>query len=196
MKKTISFDLSEESIKNAQKELNNILKKMQKQVNMEFISMSLDWIKNRAIEYLYISGLNANMVGQLANSFIKKIGVKSGSLILNDEKGTYIEFGVGIKGNEKGYPNDFAKINWEYNVPSEAKAEDGHWNFNLKSNEPLDMLRSSVEEKQNAKTGKIYYKTYGQQGVYFMYNAIMDYSNNISIVGQIYENAMKRILGN
>ena len=194
MDKTIEFNLSIKSIENAQKELRNFLDALKARVNKEFVQLSLEWIKKRAISYLIDSGLNSKIINEIRNSFITTIKNNSGTLELRHDKGAYIEFGVGIVGQGTNYPNKFSDINWEYNVPSRYKREDNHWSFKLKSNEPLDMLESSVTGKKD-RIGRIHYSTTGQKGIMFMYNAIMDFANNGGIIESLYDQAMRNCLG-
>lgn len=197
MSKTINFDLSDKGIQNAQKQINNMIAKIQSQVNTEFISLSLDWIKNRAIQYLNSSGLDIGMIQELQASFVKKVFVRTGHLILDHEKGAYVEFGVGIEGGKNSYPNTFSKdLYWEYDVDSKFKSSDDRsWKFVLKSNEPLDIKQDKISMVAIKNSGDIVYKTTGSQGILFMYNAIMDYANNISIPGELYETALNKIIG-
>lgn len=197
MSKTINFDLSDKGIQNAQKQINNMIAKIQSQVNTEFISLSLDWIKNRAIQYLNSSGLDAGIIQELQTRFVKKVFVRTGHLILDHEKGAYIEFGVGIEGGKTPYPNTFSKdLYWEYDVDSKFKSSDDRsWKFVLKSNEPLDIKQDKISMVAIKNNGDIVYKTTGSQGILFMYNAIMDYANNISIPGSLYETALNKIIG-
>lgn len=197
MSKIISFDLSDAGIQNAQKQINNIIKQVQKQVNIEFISLSLDWIKNRAIQYLNSSGLDAAMIQELQTRFVKNVFVRTGHLILDHEKGAYIEFGVGIEGSKSPYPNTFAEdLYWEYDVDSNFKTStDRSWRFILKTGQPLDIKPDKVTMLKIKNSGDTVYSTTGSQGILFMYNAIMDYANNISIPGSLYETALNKIIG-
>ena len=197
MSKIISFDLSDAGIQNAQKQINNIIKQVQNQVNIEFISLSLDWIKNRAIQYLNSSGLDAGIIQELQTRFVKQVFVRTGHLILDHEKGAYIEFGVGIEGSKSPYPNTFAKdLYWEYDVDSNFKSSnDRSWRFVLKSDRPLDIKQDKITAIAEKGNGDIVYKTTGSQGILFMYNAIMDYASNISIPGSLYETALNKIIG-
>lgn len=197
MSRVINFDLSDKGIQNAQKEINDLIAKIQNQVNTEFISLSLDWIKNRAIQYLNSSGLDGNLVQEFQNRFVKQVFVRNGHLILDHEKGAYVEFGVGIEGGKNPYPNTFAKnLSWEYDVDSNFKSSsDRSWRFVLKAGEPLDIRQDKVTALHEKASGDIVYGTIGSQGVLFMYNAIMDYATNISIPGGLYETALNRIIG-
>lgn len=192
MKKTISFELSEKSITNAQKELNNILKKMQTQVNREFISMSLDWIKNKAIEYLYASGFGNSIIQQIRGSFSTTIKNNEGSLVVAHEKGAYVEFGVGKIAKQSPHP-EASSLGWEYDVDSGYKSLTSRsWVFALDNDEVLNIRYEDTTQLSRTKS---VYMTQGSKGAFFMYNAIMDYANNISIVGKIYENAIQKVLG-
>ena len=197
MSKVINFDLSENGVQNVKKQINNIIKQIQGQVNIEFISLSLDWIKNRSIQYLNSSGLNGDMIQDLQNRFVKQVFKNSGTLTLDHEKGAYIEFGVGIEGGKTPYPNTFSKdLYWEYDVDSRFKNQkDRSWTFVLKTNEPLDIREDKAEMVAFKGNGNIVYKTIGSQGILFMYNAIMDYATNISIPGGLYETALNKIIG-
>lgn len=192
MRKIISFDLSDSGIKKAQSELNNIISKIKNEVNAEFISLSLDWIKNRAIEYLNNSGLGSAIIAELQASFVKTVTGNVGTLVVDHEKGAYIEFGVGAKGGQTPHP-EASELGWEYDVDSPYKSPlSRRWIFALNENEALDIRYEDVT--QISKTNKVY-STQGSQGTLFTYNAVMDYATDIATVAAIYNKALTRVIG-
>ena len=198
MNKIVTFDLSEKGIVNAKKEIKNIIKAINKEVNTEFVSMCLDWIQNRAIQYLETSGLDSDMINALRENFVKKVFVNAGHLVVSHPQGAYIEFGVGQVGLQEPYPKaEFnQEINWEYDMDSDAKYPlSRRWTFVIKSNEPLDMLPQNAKLYKEKDNGNKVYISQGSQGVLFMYNAIMDFANNLEIPAQLYRSAWAKYLG-
>lgn len=194
MTKTIKFNLSQKGIEALQAEINNIQKKITSDVIYSFLKESLEWIRGRAIRYLNQSGFSTQIVEEISGSFELSVLKTYGKIKVNHPKAAYVEFGVGIVGDDNAYPKLFApNLVWEYNVSSPAKKDDGRWTFSAKESEPLDMRESDVEKKISSK-GREYYSTYGGEGAMFMYNAIMDYANS-GIAKQIYISNLQRLVG-
>lgn len=193
MNKIVTFDLSEKGIVNAKKEIKNIIKTINKEVNTEFVSMCLDWIQNRAMYYLNASGgTGQTIINEIQQSFEKIVKVQTGKLVLNHEKGAYVEFGVGAKGDQEKHPKA-TELGWEYDVDSNAKYPlSRRWTFVLDNGEALNI---KYEDITQLTSNKRVYETQGSSGVLFMYNAIMDFANNLEIPAQLYRSAWAKYIG-
>ena len=144
---------------------------------------------------MYRSELDTDMQMALANSFVKKLFVTTGTLTLDHPQGAYVEFGTGVVGAEEPYPQDFAiNLNWKYDVDSSAKLPlSRRWIFSVKDGEPNDIPDSNRTKLRDSKNTESFI-TGGNNGVLFMYNAIMDYSNS-NVPAQLYTQALNEIIG-
>jgi len=196
MSKVLTFDLSEKGIKKVQKELEKIQECLKNDINIEFIRLSLEWIKNRAYKYLLESGHDLDLVNAINGSWKLNLNKISGTLINDYDKSAYVEFGVGEVGQEQPYSNQFAtELHWEYNLPTYSKNYmTGEWSFVIDNYDIVDIREKNITKKDEVDLGKTLITTRGNQGAMFMYNAIMDYANNMSIPAQLYRNALEKFL--
>lgn len=88
--------------------------------------------------------------GELANSIIYYPSEKGGKVIVNADYGMFVEFGTGLVGLQNSNAT-IPKHGYKYNVGTKI-SDDGEWIY------------------FNKTRGK-FYKTLGQQGKYFFYNA-------------------------
>lgn len=197
MGKILKFDLSEKGIKKINREIDEIVKNLNNNVNIEFIRLSLEWIKDRASKYLLESGHDLDLINAINASWSESFTKTSGKLINDYEKAAYIEFGVGAVGEENSYPKQFAtELHWEYNLPTNSKNYmTGEWTFVVDNYDIIDIRKENITKQEIAGLGKTAITTMGNQGAMFMYNAIMDYANNISIPGELYKKAVTKFLG-
>lgn len=196
MSKVLTFDLSEKGIKKVQDELKKIQEQLKNNINIEFIRLSLEWIKNRAYKYLLASGHDLDLVNAINGSWKVNLNKISGTLINDYDKSAYVEFGVGEVGQEQPYSNQFAtELHWEYNLPTYSKNYmTGEWSFVIDNYDIVDIREKNITKKDKVDLGKTLITTRGNQGAMFMYNAIMDYANNMSIPAQLYRNALEKFL--
>ena len=196
MSKVLTFDLSEKGIKKVQKELEKIQERLKNDINIEFIRLSLEWIKNRAYKYLLASGHDLDLVNAINGSWKLNLNKISGTLINDYDKSAYVEFGVGEVGQEQPYSNQFAtELHWEYNLPTYSKNYiTGEWSFVIDNYDIVDIREKNITKKEEVDLGKTLITTRGNQGAMFMYNAIMDYANNMSIPAQLYRMSLEKFL--
>lgn len=187
MSRQIEFTLSVSGITALQEELKSLQSQIKTEINRKFISLSLDWIKERAISYLNASGYDGEIVAEIAGSFVKTVVGNVGTLLVNHEKGAYLEFGVGViaKGSAHNLAN---QVGWQYDVDSPRKTASRGWAFLKDSGKPLDMRRDDVIISKDEKV----YFTHGGTGASFLYQAEMDFKG---VAEQIYMQAAKSVLG-
>ena len=154
MAKKYSVDLSVKGIDRLIKAVDEI-KSTVKTVNKEFMKISVEWIKERALAYL--SG--HEQTGDLSNSFeleILDMGNYVVGIIRNtSDHAAYAEYGIGIVGERNPHPLS-STVGYEYNVDSEFKVLPDVYGSNrawLFSGKPFS----------------------GYVGIRFLYNAYIDY---------------------
>lgn len=160
----------------------NNLRKVRNSINNDinslFITKSLEWIRDRAIEILSIKLKNPpNWFGtnvlDKSTWFIKQISKNSYILENTYENSASIEFGIGIVAEEN--PHGWAdEAHYEYNKPSEYKDLNGRWSF----------------KDQN---DTVWYRFRGYEGKSFLYNAFMEYQQN-NIWVKKYQEAFDEIM--
>lgn len=176
----VVFDLSEGSVAAAIKEIKRIERLLRTSVNQEFMKLSLEWIRDRAIKTLEMSGQDNTIVRAIANSFeIAPTTAKTLAWKLTNslDKAVYIEFGVGIVG--QGSHPLAGETGYDYNVPSDSKNADGTWTFTRRLSAGIDIKEENRESTSTKGGGEaLVITTRGQGGELYMYNACMDYANS------------------
>ena len=154
--------------------LKNIKKAMNSDIDILFIDLSLEWIKNRANANL--DARTSHFWGSDARSWTKKIYKTFGVLENQDMNSASIEFGIGRTGKHFGEIQRLAKsVNWEYDVPSEYKDASGRWTF------------------KDERTG-IWLTFSGYEGKSFLYDAFVEYMQD-KIWIKLYQKAFDSIMG-
>lgn len=158
-------------IKKVKQNLQNIKKALNNDIDVLFISKSLDWIKQKANANLDIR--TQRFWGSEARLWTKKIYKTYGILENQDMNSASIEFGIGRFGANSPHPIAQSQ-NYEYDVPSQYKDAFGRWTF------------------QDTRTG-IWITFSGYEGKSFLYDAFVEYmSRNIWV--QKYQEAFDEIM--
>jgi hypothetical protein len=179
----IDVGLNPKSIKQAKNELLKIRRLFtQNTIIREFLIDCSDYLLSRMDFYLQSSGLGSDVVTNIMSSWKADIIDNKCTLVNNDDKAVFVEFGVGIGGASNPHP--FAYISdYEYNVPSDAKDLDGEWSFFAKESN-LDIPNSAIEFKAQASNGKVMVFTQGTKGVWYAYNSLQDLRMNAKSIWQ------------
>lgn len=168
------------TIQMAKKQLQKFKKKIQN-INTLFIKNSLEWIKNRANEYLdervYAYPNSANIK---ASWDIQQVKAEIGGeicfqLINTNDKATYVEFGTGIVGMFDAHPIA-SEVNYEYDKNHHGLQG---WDFKFFYNGNL-----------------ISYEHFtGYEGKHYLYDAYFDYFHKKEYI-RIYEQVSKKFIEN
>lgn len=170
----IQITLDQKSIKNAIKILEEQQKILTDIAIPEFLADSAEWIRKRANEIVHSSDIGSAVIKKIVSSWKTNEISHSQIVLYNDYwKAAYVEFGVGIIGKESSHP-DANQANWEYNIKTLAKDDQGGWKFSVDRKSELDIPQSAIIDtvKIDNKTA-IYTK--GAQGVWFLFNAVEDF---------------------
>ena len=157
-------------------------------INSLFITKSLEWIRDRAIEILktklsfqpnwfgteVTTSVTQKENGDITGTWVIKQISKNSYILENTyENSASIEFGIGIVAEEN--PHVVAEeVGYNYNVPSIDKDISGAWTF----------------KDQNE---QIWYRFRGYEGKSFLYDAFMEYKQN-NIWVKKYQEAFDEIM--
>lgn len=170
----IKIDLNPKSIKNAIKILQKQKEILQEQIIPEYMEQAADWIKNRANDILRSSDIGVEVVQNIMSSWhISRISNTKVLLYNMSWKSAYVEFGVGIVGQEEKHPNA-DKTNYQYNVDSPYKYSNGGWAFSVSDESKLDIPQEAIIEQSFGYNGLTIY-TRGTKGVWYLFNAVEDF---------------------
>lgn len=95
----------------------------------------------------------------------------------NSDKAVYIEFGVGIVGEQDPHPGA-GDTGYEYNITTEAKDSDGYWNFAVYGDRPIDLRRSNYTIHSRERGQRLLIKTKGNEPGLYVFNALMNFISN------------------
>ncbi len=179
----IKIALNSASINNAIKQIEKVKKLYSEQMVPDLLKSCAEWLKNRANELLALSDIGSNVKTEIMSSWNIIENGKTVSLINTSEKAVFVEFGVGIVGQEKPHKNA-SKTSYKYNLPSPAKDDNGTWHF-YTNVEDLDLPDSALVDNSHffqPKTRKdgsvyrnrVYVETRGAVGVMYAYNALVN----------------------
>lgn len=176
--KRITVELSTQSIKKAIKELERQKKRIQS-MQADVLQWTCEWVRDRANFYVELSDVGTNVKQGIINGWeIKAISPSQYILENTYEKAVYVEFGIGIVGEQNPHENANS-AGYEYNVPSLAKDENEQWVF-YSNTADLDIPQSSMElgskKFKNDKSGRMRVVTAGTKGAMYAYNAVVDFN--------------------
>ena len=108
----------------------------------EYLEYVCLWIINKANWYLELADLGELVKLEIRNGWEYDITIDGAKITNRTDKAVFVEFGVGIVGQQNPHPN--ATIDgYEYNKPSTAKSSDGSWSFFANTNE-LDLPTNAL----------------------------------------------------
>lgn len=169
--KTININFDVKSIKEAIKQVKEVQKKMQTEVPRTFITRCLDWVMNKANDYLNSFYMSSDIITDIQSKWEKSVIGNVGTLINTSNKAVYVEFGVGLVGQGNPHPNSSVS-GYEYNVASGKKDISSKWRFKLDEEQGVD-LNVGYYTARNSGDGKLI-TTQGSPSNLYLYNAMMD----------------------
>lgn len=173
---TIKINLDVKSINKAIKQVEEIQRKLKEQVPSLFIDKALTWIKDRANFYLSTLPMDSEITGDIQDSWtIERVTNNLKRLVNSSRKAVFVEFGVGIVGQQQEHPNANME-NYEYNIPTRYKHSDGRWVFNAKG-KAIDLKEGYFQVYTRENSGKTVAVTKGSPANLYLYNAGMDLLN-------------------
>lgn len=181
----VNVEMSHSSIKKALTQL----KKFEKRyagytMNSESMKIFLEKCFYRITEIAnrYIDALEGFEEPEIKNSL--KTGwtmeIIGGTLTVrnDDDKAVFLEFGVGLVGGGSPHPQA-SEQDYEYNIPTEYKGNDGSWWFKTHTaEEPVDLKRRNYTIKPLYRGQRLLINTKGNEAGLYAYNALMDFVMN------------------
>lgn len=200
--KKINIELSEQSIQEAIKKLKKVEATYKSgKATSEFFEYVCRWVIERANTYLERSDIGTLVKARIQSGWSYQIFNNQAKIINNAEKAVFVEFGVGIVGQENKHPNA-TESGYEYNMESPSKSTDGAWSFFTNTND-LDLPNEALlahnwyygDRGKNGSGGKrLFVMTKGAEGVMYAYNAIVDARRELNNPNGVFAKKWKEIL--
>lgn len=189
----IQVDLSNNSIKDAIKKLENV-KKLLPIMRQELLIRSCEKIVEYANNHIRMIDVGSAVKQDIIDSW-QPPEIKDNKAILRNisEKAVFIEFGVGIVGKSKPHPRA-SEENYNYDVDEfngrkGRKHKNRSWTFAYTDESEIDISVSNFDYWDLETV-----TTKGQVGFMFLFNAIEDFKIN-NCAKQIWQDIKKEYLG-
>lgn len=178
--KKIKVNLSQQSIENAIAQLEKEKQKFKSQIMRTFLNKCAVWFIDRANYYVSALKIGDIVIEEIEKSWSFTIDNNICKIINTQEHAVYVEFGVGRVGEAKPHPNA-SETDYEYNVDSPYKGEDGEWAF-FTEEQWLDIPMGDIvykatytdKDKRKSPRDRLFVVTLGTQGAMYAYNALLD----------------------
>ena len=133
-------------------------------------------ILERANENVQRTDIGSNLILQIQAGWV--LNGSNGKYVLSNmaDKAVYVEFGVGITGEQNPHPNA-SRARYDYDMDGK-KLKDRSWIFRVDNIDLVDIAERYVMTRPN---GEKFYetdktiRTKGQPATMYLYNAIMDF---------------------
>lgn len=196
----INIDLSKKSIENAIKQIKAVQKKVQKDLPRVYLEKCVAKIIELANQNLMATNIGSK-VKSIIQSQWKISPVVGNKITLSNtaqlESGknlaVFVEFGVGIVGQENSH--ELAKeANYQYNVPSSSKKENGQWSFGTADGESYMNLEREYYETYDFGDGVLTIVTKGSPATLFLYKAWKTFETS-GLYKTLWEQAKAEVIG-
>ena len=165
----IPVHLSKTSINGAKRKLNNIIKQLEEVMLNELLYECCQKVIQLANDRVDQTTIGSNVKAAIKSGWQPPEISKGVAVIRNtDDKAVYVEFGVGIVGEEDSHARATV-VNYSYNIGSQI-ASDGSWVFVQDNHQNIDIQAEHID---NIDGGRII-TTHGSPAVMYAYNAIID----------------------
>ena len=175
----IKVGLNKQSVKNTINALKTAKKQLQGEMLNEFYKECYNYFISRANYHLLSSDIGELVIAEIQSSWIFERTVNGAKFTNDAEKAVYVEFGVGIVGQENQHTNaNNLGNNYQYNMPSESKYagkyhDENTWRFYANDKSEVDLVDGFYEE-WHTKNGDIKVITKGSPAVMYAFNALED----------------------
>jgi hypothetical protein len=194
--KTINVFLNQSSITNAIKKLQQTQKEIDTMLD-EFLAECCKWFIDRANIYVKTGHRGSNVEQDIITSWTYVVGGGVATIKNNSDKAVYVEFGVGLLGEQNPHPN--AKItDYNYNIQNNSKFKsyngEDWWIFKLETEDDLDLYPEDYLFKY-ARSG-LYFVTKGSWGTMFAHRTIVDMVIQPKAIQRLWEKVKQKHWGN
>lgn len=169
----IDITLNSKSIKNAIKTLQLARVQLENEMLTEFLFTCCTWLYDRANGYVMLSSIGDGVKNNIISSWqvptIEKRGKRLVATLKNtDDQSVYVEFGVGIVGQEN--PHERATVEaYEYNIGKKINPVTHQWIFNVSDDSDIDIQADYIDLRTENTV-----KTKGSPAVMYAFNAVVD----------------------
>lgn len=179
--------------------MKEVQKKVQTKLPEVYLRKCVEWIKTEANNNLMATAIGSN-VKMLIQSQWREELVGNTIKLSNTaeyEKGVnlavFVEFGVGIVGQQS--PHEKAQeANYQYNVPSNAKRNDGQWSFSADDGESYMNLEKGYYNTFNLGDGALTVVSKGSPATLFLYKAVTAFQTS-GAYKTLWEQAKAEVIG-
>lgn len=195
----INISLDKKSIQNAIKQINELKKRVQKELPKVYLQKCIASIIEIANKNLLMVDIGFEVKIAIQNGWKISPVVGNKITLTNNaefEKGknlaVFVEFGVGLAGEQRSH--DFAsEAKYDYNVPTQAKDKNGYWYYNLESGADSMNIESNYYEGYNSDKGFVF-KTAGSPATMFLYKAWKEFETS-GLYKTLWEQAKAEVIG-
>lgn len=173
----IKIDLSKpNSVKKAIQALERAKATLLDKVVEELAKECANAILERANENLQKADIGSNLILQIQAGWV--FDGSNGKYTLSNiaDKAVYVEFGVGITGEQDPHPNA-SRARYDYDMDGK-KLKDRSWIFRVDDIDLIDIAERYVMTRPNGEkfyeTGRTI-RTQGQPAIMYLYNALIDF---------------------
>lgn len=178
---TKSIDKAIKQIEEYQKRVKSIIPTFYKQCGEKIVQFANERLNGIDLPYGVLAEIKSGWQP------VKKKDDNTYILENTSDESVYIEFGVGIVGEQSPQAKKEAdEAGYKYNLPSPSKYAGKHhdentWRFYVSNKSEIDLIDGNYEEWQT-KDGRIKIITRGSQGVMYAFNAIQDFIDSEAYV--------------
>lgn len=169
----ISFGFDVKSINKAIETLKKAKAQLQGEMLTELLNGCCEWLVGRANELLSLSDVGSLIKQDIENSWQITVIDNVAKVTNFSDKAVYVEFGVGIVGEQSEHPNA-TKTSYWYDLHSWSKDERRGWRFTIDDKRNLDLPQSAIITQDENYNGDLTIYTYGAKGAMYAYNALVD----------------------
>jgi hypothetical protein len=149
--------------------LQQLQKKLQTTMIAELFVYVYELFVEYANAYMREADIGENVKQSIETSWTYAISGNILQIRNSSPKAAYVEFGVGIVGQENPHENA-SSAGYEYNVPSPYKAEDGSWWFSVSDSE-MNIPAKDITSV-NGSAEDAFFETRGTEAVMFAFKAV------------------------
>ena len=188
----ISLDLK--SLKKAIREVESIKKKMDTTIPSAFITKCLQWIMERANQYLLGIPMDGEVISDIQSQWnIENVSPNIKRLVNYSDKAVFVEFGVGKVGQNNAHPQADSE-GYEYNKPSDYKKQDGRWIFDAQHKQyAIDLNEGYYVMFGGTSGNRAKVMTEGSPANLYLYNAGMDLLSS-GVYKSLWEQTLKETI--
>lgn len=195
----ININLSKKSIENAIKQIKAVQKKVQKDLPRVYLEKCVAKIIELANQNLMITDIGSEVKALIQSSWQISPVVGNRIVLSNNaefESGknlaVFVEFGVGIvgQGNKHTLAN---QANYEYNVLTDAKDQNGRWFYTLQGGEDRMNIESNYYQGYSTENG-LQFSTQGTPATMFLYKAWKLFETS-GLYKTLWEQAKAEVIG-